>query len=468
MERHVRLAGNNLGRSDRAHLRRRSARLVTSVALIAFAMGSTLLIGCGRGARKHSSAGPQEEDDRRTATVEVLVFKDRATETYGLVLSDGRILIPPTYPYADSFSEGLAMIETGDSGAFIDIHGRVAARILVATTGSRLCDGRVSAADGSGQGYMNRNGVMVIAPVYDFAGKFSEGMAIVGVGEPPDEEYGYVDRSGRLVVDPQYNKVGPFSHGLARVRKGLQWGYIDRTGREVIPLQYIAAEDFVDGFAMICKDGKYGFLDLTGRLVVPLDYDDAMWAFFEGMGAVARDGEGWGFVDATGREAIPCQFRYVHHFRGGLASVHVASNDRWGIIDKTGQMVIEPRFDLAEQFYHGRAAVNIGGRHSDLRPGVVHGGKWGFIDRSGELVIPAIYDDVTEFYGRGVAYVKQGDESFLIDTNGRPVSRSSYSIRPNYDDSAVVPAEVFDYLPEDCPRLDPPPEDLLTMVERAP
>ncbi|MHB8123063.1 MAG: WG repeat-containing protein [Desulfuromonadaceae bacterium] len=49
-------------------------------------------------------------------------------------------------------------------------------------------------------------------------------------GHPQD---GY--KAGKLIIPPRYNGVQPFSEGLAVVKLGDKYGYIDRSGKMVIP-----------------------------------------------------------------------------------------------------------------------------------------------------------------------------------------------------------------------------------------
>lgn len=45
---------------------------------------------------------------------------------------------------------------------------------------------------------------------------------------------GFMDREGRLVIRPMFDEVGFFSQGLAAARLQRLWGYIDTAGRWVI------------------------------------------------------------------------------------------------------------------------------------------------------------------------------------------------------------------------------------------
>ncbi len=88
-------------------------------------------------------------------------------------------------------------------------------------------------------GYIDRTGTIVITPQFDAAGSFSEGLAEVRVGDWKTGKYGYIDKTGAMVIAPQFSGAAPFSEGLAAVlvgneKTGHQYGFIDRRGQMVI------------------------------------------------------------------------------------------------------------------------------------------------------------------------------------------------------------------------------------------
>ena len=49
-------------------------------------------------------------------------------------------------------------------------------------------------------GYIDRTGAVVVAPRFDMAWTFSEGLALVGVAD----HYGYIDPSGTLAIEARF------------------------------------------------------------------------------------------------------------------------------------------------------------------------------------------------------------------------------------------------------------------------
>ena len=106
-----------------------------------------------------------------------------------------------------------------------------------------------------------KDGVVVIPAKYDYAWKFSEGLAAVAL----KGKWGYIDKSGKEVIPIKYDCPEPFREGWAMVKLNGKYGYIDKTGKEVIPIKYDYVEDFENGKAAVKLDGKPGTIDKQGN-----------------------------------------------------------------------------------------------------------------------------------------------------------------------------------------------------------
>jgi hypothetical protein len=120
-------------------------------------------------------------------------------------------------------------------------------------------------------GYRDRQRNVVIAPQFDFAGDFAEGVAPVGVGAYPDTKWGFIDLKGKFVIQPQFEAAHPFSEGLAAVKQGGKLGYVDKAGKVIVEPRFDEALPFEDGRARvrIIKEG-YGYINARGEIIEPL------------------------------------------------------------------------------------------------------------------------------------------------------------------------------------------------------
>jgi hypothetical protein len=152
-----------------------------------------------------------------------------------------------------------------------------------------------------------------------------------------DGKWGYVGRRDRIVVEPQFDWAGKFSEGLAPVMLKEKWGYADERGNLVIEVQFDSAAQFSDGLAAVRVGQLWGFVERSGDILIKPKYTDVD-RFSEGLAAV-KVGLKWGYVDKTGRVVIRPIFDSARRFSMGSASVRIGA--RRGEIDTSG-CLIEP------------------------------------------------------------------------------------------------------------------------------
>jgi hypothetical protein len=191
---------------------------------------------------------------------------------------------------------------------------------------------------GGKKGYIDESGKLVINPQWDSAYRFADGRALVCVGECDFEhtlghsyskgadleqtfKYGYIDENGKMVINPIYEDAGNFSEGLAAVCAGAgcylgtnnkgkekKWGFIDRQGNTVIPPQFASASEFHEGFASVSVGGKGGYIDKNGRFIINPQFAST-FNFENGVAAVCVDNDGkdtsnrtkCGYIDKSGK-----------------------------------------------------------------------------------------------------------------------------------------------------------------------
>lgn len=103
------------------------------------------------------------------------------------------------------------------------------------------------------------------------------------------------------------------------------------------------------------------------------------------------------------------KFKEVRQFRGGYAIV--SDGKKYGIVDVKGNVICPIEYDAIEsnydEHYPGMALVKVGD-------------KYGLVDKGGKQVVKPIYDEIGSI-SSGTMEVKQGKESFYIDTQGKRV-----------------------------------------------
>lgn len=312
-------------------------------------------------------------------------------------------------------------------------------------------------------GYIDSKGALVIAPQYDEAKPFSEGLAAVRVGK----QWGYIDGAGATKINPQYKFAGDFSGGLAFVLPegeekksgkgggGLvaltagssgrleskpksekdgagKGGYIDPSGKMVIGPRFHESEKFSEGLALVClkpkvmgyttyltlsglaqepavlQTRKIGYVDKSGNLITTAEFDDGK-GFHSGV-AWVMVGRKWGFLDKTGKSVIEPTFDSAREFNEGLAAVKAGK--KWGFVDQTGKLAINAQFDDAGDFSAGLAPVQVGK-------------QWGYVDKTGAVKITPQFAQARKF-SEDLAAVKTGKQWGFISPTGQTVINAQF------------------------------------------
>lgn len=189
--------------------------------------------------------------------------KEFQSDLWGFVDATGAHRIKPQFIRASEFSDGYAVVELEAGVQLMDRAGRLDGRPAPGL--GRMSEGlaafnegasrssshwsEVGQVDGGKWGYRDGSGATVIAPLFDGASAFAEGLAAVNVGGKhvhgtlKGGAWGYIDRAGKWVVLPRFANARDFRGGLAMVEtpgvgfyeKGARRFYIDPTGREIAP-----------------------------------------------------------------------------------------------------------------------------------------------------------------------------------------------------------------------------------------
>lgn len=189
-------------------------------------------------------------------------------------------------------------------------------------------------------GYYDKAGKLAIAgPFHSGVGPFADGLA--SVQRYGERTVGFIESSGAFVIAPQYDQALAFSEGLSAARRGSLWGFIDRSGQVVIDVRFQSASTFSEGMAAIRENGRWGYIDRTGRIVIPPRFEEAS-PFSEGLAAVCCDGGNTRYIDSTGQWAfattLPRGVSTAGPYIGGIALVDTAATGP-AYIDRTGRVV---------------------------------------------------------------------------------------------------------------------------------
>ena len=115
---------------------------------------------------------------------------------------------------------------------------------------------------------------------YDRCGDFNEGLAWVCL----NDKYGFVNKDGVEVIPPIYDSVNDFCEGMAGVSVDDKYGFINTQGHVVVPICYDKILDFSEGFAVVAVENEgHWLIEKYGNIATKQKYEDC-YGFCNGIG----------------------------------------------------------------------------------------------------------------------------------------------------------------------------------------
>lgn len=132
------------------------------------------------------------------------------------------------YASASSFSEGLAAVQSAETGKW---------------------------------GYIDKTGDLVIPCQYDDCGYFADDIAKTRL----NNKWGYINAKNEVVIPFAYDAAFGAGSGLASVGKGGKFGLVDYNNHIVVPFEYDDISSFEGGVAYAVKDGYVYIITLNAE-----------------------------------------------------------------------------------------------------------------------------------------------------------------------------------------------------------
>ncbi|RYD48288.1 MAG: WG repeat-containing protein, partial [Verrucomicrobiaceae bacterium] len=412
-----------------------------------------------------------------------------------------------------SNSRNLNFDRGGEPSRFVDVAGKIIFEQPIGVE-IRFQEGLAAVwKDLQHLGFIDRTGTFVIGP-FKFTDshrvnrwsstwnyRFSEGLAPF-----PDPKggslLGYLDKKGQMAIAPKWQQAGPFSEGLALVcedrflgdnsDKPANWVIIDRTGAVVgtpeVPLHRrpsglnpslvypILETGFKNGrLGVLGADGNRYFLDRRGKVLGKLNRpgkDVRILHEYEEQGLfwvepTPEDLEWQGFrpyqevmqlMDAEGSVAVPpgCVKNAVG--KPDLQSLFPRYAARkLGAVDRTGKVIVPAQWEglkvsgdagglIAARKGKDIRYLDRDGKPSSNKPSPARwqdaegwkadydktAQKWGFKDASGKFVLGPEWESLQMAYGTifndGLAGAKKDGRWGFIDRKGQVVIPFEYDL----------------------------------------
>lgn len=276
---------------------------------------------------------------------------------WGLIGTDGTVLLPPTYKFLIPEKDGL--FKAGDRKKdlrLIDKKGNPATAVKT------IPSNPFSYSEKGLYGFKNPDGSVLIAPRYKavLAG-FSEGIAFV---KTMQGEKIAIDENGRALFKLPYDSICPYKYGVAEYRRQVNTfngkSFLGILVADAINPQKV--EDF-DDYHTAYKGIKRGYIDKEGHIVID-SRNDEVYPMTPYGTIVKKDGL-TAFVSPEGRILIP-----PSHYTVGSIDIEDAClvlksgySGKCGLFDLSdGNQLIDFRYDDITLLGFNRALGKDGSR----------------------------------------------------------------------------------------------------------
>lgn len=377
----------------------------------------------------------QRHDQAATAALAVSghrlfpVQTDGGNDKYGYADRRGEMVIPPQFDYASPFQDGLATVRTGRKWFFINEQGKemitldstILGIIEVGQFSEGLCPIRkatiLDKKPTRKYGYLNTDGKLAIPAVFDGAGPFHNGIAVVdslNLGDyRPGQEGGIprdlalIDKQGQLLTPYSFRRISPFNEaGFAEVIQagtGKQ-GIVGKDGQVLTGQYYPRVKSFPAGMTVF--DGStWKVFDYSGAALSLPNTNITSISYFTGNDLIVKDqSDQWLHLEITGQKAtIKTQgLQWLQPFEHGYG---IARKDNRQQLYGQDQSWIDPGAGTFFKFW------------SDQLLGVKSGAQEFYANVAGQNAFSRNFEQVNKFTG-GQAIVSYQGQTGVINNRG--------------------------------------------------
>ncbi len=299
----------------------------------------------------------------------------RKKSKWGYLNLQGSEVIPNQYYNAFAFHNGLAKVSNFERKyGMIDSEGKVI--IPIEYDGIRNFKEELCAVLKDGKWtYINAQNETVIKGEFDAAKDFNNGKAIVKLGKT----YHLINKSGKK-ISKDFNKITALSNEHFKVKSNKKYGILNPSGQMLIQPTYKRISLSNGQVVAVKQEDEYSLLALP-ETKIPTPTNDNIEYLDEDRWAYEVNGK-VGLLDNDGQVIMQPKYSIITPFKDGFASYQ--SGRLWGFLDRDGEILTPPVFGLTWEFKEGLARV-IG------RQGV------GYINKQGRIAFIAEDYDARDF-----------------------------------------------------------------------
>lgn len=256
-----------------------------------------------------------------------------------------------------------------------------------------------------------------------------------------NDKRGYFNRfTGEVVVAPQYEKAWIFSEGLACVMENGMLHFIDHKGQKAIAMEYPYANYIYDycfhnGLCEMLGDGgRVGLIDKQGNWVVDPIYND-MTYYSKGFWVVNDSDNNQGLLDANGQVLLPIEYDYIS-VRESDSCIFVHRFDYIEQVLDFNCNVINPC--NIESVYYLEYTTDEYNEDGEVKKAVANCktyrtyNTFGLMDKNGKVITAPIYLNIKAI-GPDRYHCWGSDGSLILDSKGNVIEQDAEFIQNQID-----------------------------------
>ena len=291
---------------------------------------------------------------------------------WGLINSDGRIVVPASYDAIGEFKHhGYAIMQKRSGVGLLDKQGKEVlppvfqdVRVLDAELMEvmdqqnwRLVNLKGETILGSGYealnllageilayrkgglwGLASEQGEILCPAKYELIDPLRPGFFLVS----GPAGFGLLAEDGKEVLPPLAEEIRFLTDELVFYKQDHRWGLVEHTGRSLLSPDYEAFQQVSDQFIRLTYRGKSRLYAVDCRRELSQgDYDDFLP--FTRQYVLAQKGDRLGLLNACGTMVLPAEYEEILPFTPDL--FRVKKGNLWGLANAQAQLVHPPAFD---------------------------------------------------------------------------------------------------------------------------
>lgn len=363
----------------------------------------------------------------------------RDNDGAGVLDEDGRFVVPMEWNDVHSITtktiDGYAV--QGPRGwGFLNWSGQ---QVLPAHYEAVHVDGvgLVAGQSADGTSWFDRNGDLVLGPLYERSVPVTSGLFQVWNGE----DTGLVAAGGDVVVPPSFAAVAVRANYAVAAKTDGRIQAFTLDGKPVTPLGAYQSFDVVNAHLVARDGGRRDLITRTGAVIASIDGRWTDFLFDQGRW-FARDDRVFGLLDRSGRVAMAItsaaprdrsllvttekgERMLVSRYGERKEGVYVSDRPNrgepygihyrfgsYGLVDTDGLIIVPPTWKYLNRIED----------RTDIYKVQTHANRHGVIRaQTGNLIIPAIWDYVRYHPRKQVFMVTRGNENAVLDMENQVV-----------------------------------------------